>query len=306
MTNPFAQLGIGTASPQAQDIEGSLMGGITSGRSVSGIRCVIAGSEKMGKTTLACSAPKALLIPFEMGFASMVVDKTPVPRSYGAVMELLSAAEAACKTGTFPYKTLVIDTGTALERLIDLRTISDDPVSKQKQLTMETAHGGYGKAYAHSNMLFADFTKICDRLAFYGGINIIVTCHVFASRAIDPQHGEFDTWDLLLHSPKDQKKYGKREFITQWADIVGFLYEPMFITKGENEALAKASSLGRGRVLGISRTPGYVAGNRYGMNGEIPIPDPNTTKPPYNCGWNHLAHAIHQTTGLDFYNKDAI
>lgn len=305
MTNPFAAMGIGTAPATPAD-SGELFGTITSGQQRSGIRCVIAGSEKMGKTTFACSAPRPLLIPFELGAGFMNVARTDIPKSFPQVMRLLHEIEERAKAGQFPYMSIIVDTGTALERLIDLQTIADDPQSGNKRLTMETAHGGYGKAYAHSNMLFDQFTKICDRLAYFGGINIIVTCHVFAARAIDPQHGEFDTWDLLLHSPKDQKKYGKREFITQWADLVGFLYEPFFISTGDGETVKKATTLGKGRVLGISRTPNYVAGNRYGMNGEIPIPNPMMTPHPYNCGWNHLANAIQAATGLDYFNRDAL
>jgi hypothetical protein len=97
-----------------------------------------------------------------------------------------------------------------------------------------------------------------------------------------------------LHSPKNQKNYGKREMVTQWADLVGFLHEPLFITKGQT--LNQASSMNQGRVLAVDRTPGYVAGNRYGMTGTIPIPRVN--------GWNAVAHAIHAASGIDIFNRD--
>ncbi len=279
---------------QQQAPSGSMLGSVTTGIQQTGQRIVIAGVEKIGKTTLACNAPGPLLVPLEVGFAAMSVPKTRMPTSFAEVMQVVAEVKAACIAGEFPGKTLVFDTGTALERLIDLRTISDDPLSQQKKLTMETAHGGYGKAYAHSNMLFDSFLKACDELAIYGGINIVITAHVFASRGIDPIQGEYDAWDLLLHSPKNNKSHGKREMLTQWADLVGLLYEPMFITKGEGEQLAKAQSLNRGRVLGVSRTPAYVAGNRYGLNGEIPIPIQN--------GWNALAYAIYKSSGIDIGN----
>ena len=167
---------------------------------------------------------------------------------------------------------------------------------------METAHGGYGKAYAYANGLFDEFLKACDELAIFGGINIIFTCHVFAAKQTDPAYGEYDQWDLLLHSPKNNRTYGKREMLTQWADMIGFLHEPMFITKGEGENLQRAQSKNMGRVLGVSRTPGYVAGNRYGLTGEITIPDPSRHK--FGTAWNVLADAIWNAKGIDVYNRD--
>jgi len=296
MSDPFANIKPAASRSAAVSPGGSMLGSVTEGVTTTGQRIVICGVEKIGKTTLACGAPRPLLVPLEVGYAAMNIPKTRMPTTYGEVMGLLAEVKAAAQAGTFPAKTLIFDTGTALERLIDVRTIEDDPKSKQKKLTMETAHDGYGKAYAHSNMLFDDFLKACDELAIYGGINIVITAHVFASRGIDPIHGEYDTYDLLLHSPKNNKSHGKREMLTQWADLVGLLYEPMFITKGEGEQLARGQSLNRGRVLGVSRTPAYVAGNRYGLNGEIPIPAQN--------GWNALALPIYNARGIDIGNHD--
>lgn len=293
-SNPFGLPTTVNLTPATQ--AGSMLASVTEGTTQTGQRIVIAGVEKIGKTTLACNAPKPLLVPLEVGYAAMSIPKTRVPANYGEVMGLIAEVKAASMAGTFPAKTLIFDTGTALERLIDLQTIEDDPKSKTKRLTMETAHDGYGKAYAHSNQLFDNFLKALDELAIYGGINIIITAHVFASRGIDPIHGEYDTYDLLLHSPKNNKSHGKREMLTQWADLVGLLYEPMFITKGDGDQLARGQSMNRGRVLGVSRTPGYVAGNRYGINGEIPIPAQN--------GWNALALAIYNASGIDLGNHN--
>ena len=162
-----------------------------------------------------------------------------------------------------------------------------------KAPTMNSALGGYGKAYDFATEQFDGFLKTCDQLAVYYGINIVLTCHVFAAKLVDPNSGEYDSWDLLLHSPKNQKKYGKRETITQWADVVGYLYEPIYITKGEN--VSKGVSQNKGRVMGLSRTPSYVAGNRFGIEGEISIPKAN--------GWNYLAQAIYNSSGVDIYKR---
>jgi hypothetical protein len=275
----------------------SILASISSSQVKTGIRVVLAGVEKVGKTTLAVNAPRALLIPLETGYSGVVVNKVPMLEHYAHVMQLLDEIGQAASQGQFAYQSLVFDSGTALERLIHLAVLATDPqyaAGNKKGVTMESALGGYGKAYSLANQYFDDFLKKCDLLAVHFGINIVVTCHVFAAKIVDPTVGEYDSWDLLLHSPKNQKTYGKREMITQWADIVGFLHEPLFVIEGDK--MNKGVSANKGRVLSISRTPAYVAGNRFGMLADIPVPQQG--------GWNHLAHSIHQCSGVDVFNRD--
>lgn len=256
-----------------------------------GIRAVIAGVEKVGKTTLVCSAPRPLLVPLEQGFAGVKVNHTPMLDSYAQVIQLLDEILSA---PSFQYRTIAFDSSTALERLIHDAVLRTDPTyGKSKGLTMESALGGYGRAYTYANELFHGFLMRCDRLSSYG-INILLTSHVFAAKVMDPTAGEYDCYDLLMHSPKNQKTYGKREMLTQWADLVAFLHEPIYVSEGKT--LTKAISANRGHIAGLSRTPGYVAGNRYGAVGEVVIPKEG--------GWNYIAQALYQSAGVDYFNRD--
>jgi len=285
----------------------SFLSGVVSGTSANGQRIVIAGAEKVGKTTLACDAPNSLLIPLEEGYATIRTPRLPnMLSTWEDVEALCLELIGAAKSGKIkPGSSLVWDSATALERLIHDKILRLDPqwkVGNPAGLTMESALGGYGKAYNVANDYFARWTRYQDELARYGGINCIVTCHVFAALVQDPAHGEYHTWDLQLHSPKNQKTYGKREFITQWADMVGFFHEPMFVMKAEKgQILNKGISANQGRVLAVDRTPSWVAGNRYGMNGVIPVPNPNEN-PPGGC-WNYVAQAIYNSCGIDVFNR---
>jgi len=275
----------------------SILAQISNSKDRTGVRVVIAGVEKVGKTTLAASAPRALLIPLETGYSGVNIQKVPMLTDYDQVMQLFNEIYANLKAGQFPFMSLVFDSGTALERLIHDKVLQRDPnwgKGNGKALTMEAALGGYGKAYQYANELFGNFLRWGDILATEFGVNIIVTCHVFAAKIVDPTHGEYDSWDLLLHSPKNQKTYGKREMITQWADVVGFLHEPLYVTKTDN--VSQGFSANKGHVLGVARVPSYVAGNRYGITEAITIPKIN--------GWNALAGAIYQSSGVDVYNRD--
>lgn len=277
----------------------SILDSVTHSSVRTGIRVVIAAVEKVGKTTLTCDMPRALLVPLEAGFATMNVNKTPMLESYGAIMQLLDEIIVQAQAGTFPYQTIVFDSVTAMERMIHDRIIQTDPTylpGNPKALTMESALGGYGKAYQHANSLFAQVLAKCDLLAVNAGINIAFTCHVFSAEIQDPTAGVYNSWDLLLHSPKNQKTYGKREMMTQWADLIGFMHEPIFVTEGK--VMNKAVSGGQGRMLATTRAPGYVAGNRFKMTNIIAIPAVQ--------GWNQIAQEIYQASGLDYYNHDQL
>lgn len=276
-----------------------------------GQRIVIAGQEKIGKTTLASGAPNAFMVRLEQGdvVTAKRIPETPLLTSWEHVEQLCNELLMAAQTRTSPVadwapapgSTIIWDTATKLESFIHeyvIRTDKDWKPGNPAGVNMEIAHGGYGKAYQLANEYFWRWTRYVDDLAIKGGVNSIITCHVFASLVRDPSSGEYHSWDLQLHSPKNDKTYGKREYLMQWADMVGFLHEPLLVSKGEKGAMSMGVSLNQGRTLEIDRTPAWVAGNRYGMTGGVQIPLAN--------GWNALANAIWNATGqqIDLWNRD--
>jgi hypothetical protein len=298
----FAQITAPAAHNQGQT---SYLSQVQTGYTQAGQRIVLAGVEKVGKTTLASAAPGALLIPLEQGSAAIPVAKLPQIDTWEQVEGLCLELIAAAKAGRLLRgSSLAWDSATALERHIHNYVLRTDKDYAKGGVTMESAHGGYGKAYGIANELFERWSRYMDELAFYGGINIIITCHDFPSRVTDPAHGEYDTWDLLLHSPKNNKTYGKREFMTQWADLVGFFHEPMFVLKTEGGGMQQGISANQGRQLAVDRQPAWVAGNRYGMTGKIPIPAPVPGQIAVDS-WNALAAAIWNATqgGVDIWNR---
>ncbi len=287
----------------------SYLAQVSHGAIAAGQRMIVAGPEGIGKTTLACGAPAALLAPMESGSGSISVARLPPLDKWEAVEAVCLELIAASQAGRIARGSSIIwDSLTALERMIHDFTIRSDPGYKPNnagKLTMATAHGAYGKAYDVALETFGRFTRYLDALAIHGGINCICTCHVFASTVVDPAHGEYRSWDLLLHSPKNEKTYGIREFATQWADFIGFLHEPIFVMKAEEGAkMAKAVSGGQGRVIAVDRQPGWVAKNRYQLGGLVAIPDPAKSG-GLGQTWNHLAAAIYEGSGktIDLYNR---
>lgn len=266
-----------------------------------GQRIVITGVEGVGKSTLACDAPNSLLIPLEAGApAALKTARLPnVLTTWAEVESLTGELIAAAKAGKLARgNTLVWDTATALERIMQEETLRVDDAGRRKfgkGHNMATAHEGYGKAYLVARNYFSQWLGWLDQLSLYGGINNIVTCHVFAATIVDPTQGEYQSFDLLLHTPKDQKNYGARELLTQWADCVAFLHSPLIVMKAEGDKFSRGISANQGRVLAVDRAPAYTAKNRYGLHESISIPPV--------AGWNNFADAVFKSSAIDLYNR---
>ena len=280
----------------------SILGTAVVGQAQTGLRAIIGGVEGVGKTTLACSAPDSLLIPIESGYGVISSARTAQLTHWLHLDQVVTEIEESAKAGTFPYKSLVIDTVTAAERLLHAFVISKDTSWSEgnpKGLTMESALGGYGKAYLLATSLFDEFLRKLDNLAVFYQINVIFTCHVFPARVVNPEVGEYDCWDLQLHAPKNQKTFGKRESFTQWADLIGIMHGEFIVRKAEKgETLRMAIDKGTTddqRIMELNRSPAYVAKNRFGVKDTVMI--------PREKGWNHLAKAIYDASGRDFWNR---
>lgn len=274
---------------------------VSGGQSTEGHKIIISSMEGIGKTTLACQAPNSLLVPLENGYKSITTARLPnTLQQWNEVESFLKEFTLAAQRGLVKKGTsLVWDSVTALERIINAETLYRDEEKNKRALgkahSMETSHGGYGKAYAISRDLFGVWLDYNSQLAQYASVNIIVTCHAFVTRVMDPSAGEYDTFDLLLHSPKNNKTYGNREYLTQWADLIGFLHKPMYVSKNKDEKISRGVDANQGRVFEVERSPAWVAKNRYDLTTAIQIPK--------NDGWNHIADAIYKSKGYDLYNR---
>ena len=101
----------------------------------------ICGDSGLGKTTLAASFPKPIFIRAEDGLQAIPVNERP------DAFPLLDNVEELWKqiTGLIheehEYKTLVVDSVTALERMFAANIVENDP---KKPKGIQQALGGYG------------------------------------------------------------------------------------------------------------------------------------------------------------------
>jgi len=99
-------------------------------------RVLLYGTQGIGKSTWAASAPLPVFIPTEDGLEDIGAPRFPVAKSYGDVMGAL----AALYNGPCEFRTVAIDSADWLERLIWAEVCAVKSVSAISEI-------GYGKGY---------------------------------------------------------------------------------------------------------------------------------------------------------------
>ena len=128
----------------------------------------ICGDSGVGKTSLAATFPKPIVIRAEDGLQAIPVasrpDAFPLIQSADELWEQLKALIGE----KHDYQTLVVDSVTALERLFITHVIETDP---KKPKGIQQAHGGYGAGRDAVSAMHARVRKAAGILADKRGID---------------------------------------------------------------------------------------------------------------------------------------
>lgn len=252
-----------------------------------GIRACFYGVEGIGKSHLAGSLNNTLYIAAEKGYTNLDLERntvveihefTDVLTLFGEVSELISA-------GTCQFENIVIDSVSAIERMIHRYVVSTDhKYANNPNANLNAVHGGYGAGYTLSNKYFTDVLQWGDFFVA-SGINFIFTAHSFVDTCKDTEHGiEFNFNEINLYSPRNSKSIGCRELLCQFCDLIGYLH-----VKADNHNEKPK------RVLGVQINDRYRAKNRYNIEDVIDIPRENA--------WNAVADVILACSGKDYRVK---
>jgi len=185
----------------------SLLSQITKTNKQTGIKAVIYGATGMGKTTLACSTPKPLLIPTEGGYTDVDPEKVAilpqVIRDFDVLTNVLkdlvncySEENGLVLPDGREIKSIVLDSITATERLIHDKIIRSDKKflpGNPANVTMESAINGYSSAY---NSAAEKVSELLRRLEYFSnrGINVIIIAHSISYLEKDIAMGEEYTY----------------------------------------------------------------------------------------------------------------
>ncbi len=214
-------------------------------------RIIILGEPKLGKSTWASQSAAPIFIPVkgEEGIDALDVDKFPVANSFEEVvadLDMLSAEQ-------HQYKTIVIDSASALEPLVWKSTVAAHADKGQKNIE----DFGFAKGY-----IFAldEWRKVMERLDVLRarGMTSIIIGHARSKTVMTPDTEPYDSWVWDIHDKAASLFY-------RWADFIGFAGRVVSVTHGDR----KDSATDLGRWLFTQRSATHPCGGR-GAYGHLP------------------------------------
>lgn len=218
------------------------------------IRAAIFGAAGMGKTTFGADAPDPVFMCAENGLAGFDLPMLE-PETWQQVLSTLDQLA----TDEHSFKTLVVDTLTRLEALVNVRVL--ELHGKGKTNITDIAYGKGGDYAADEWRVF--ISKL-ETIWSKRGMNVVLIAHSHTAKIKNPAGGDYGVITIKL----DARAEG---LIREWSDAC--LYAEMgSIQVGGDEKRAKIVSDGV-RVLRTSPVAGsaFIAKNRYNLPDTLPL-----------------------------------
>lgn len=200
-----------------------------------------------GKTTLAASAPRALIVDWDRGADQTSAARIAGPASWSESLSLIRAIAS----DAHDYETIVVDTLDPLEELATAHVCGE---AKKKSLSDFGFGAGYEALAAEWRVLLAALDACRSR-----GLTVVLLGHSIVRQANDPQLGGYDQF-----TPQLQKKTWA--MTSRWCDVVGFANFDAARLEDERRAIVTGE-----RVLWTTRGTGFEAKNRYGLPAKMPL-----------------------------------
>lgn len=246
----------------------------------------------MGKTTLACSFPNAIIIRSEDGIES-------VPKQYRpAIMPVCTTVDqfeqqirwVVAKRKEHKRNVLIIDSITAFERMFEDHIVLTDHTMPS---SINQACGGFGAGPKALGALHGKFRKLIGA-ANDRGFTVVILAHA-SVETVEPPDGEnYSRYTVRL---------GKHS-VAPWTDdvdMIGYIKLQRFTRGDKTDKVKKASSDGQ-RLLVCYATPGNISKNRFGIEDDIELP---AAKELYAKG-NPLLGLIPYFTEVGIYTGEKV
>ena len=222
---------------------------ISKTRRVRAPKIVVVGQGKIGKTTFAAMAPKAIGILTEDGADAVDANAFPLATSLADVY----SAVATLINQDHDFQTLFIDSLDWLEPLVQ------DHVCKANNWK-NIEQPGFGKGYVAAAEEWRNLLSGLEVLRADKGMGIILIAHDKINRIEDPLTEGFDSHVLKLHDRA-------AALVQEWADVIGYAGYRIFTSKtdaGFSKKETKATTTGE-RILHVEPHPAHCGGNRFGL-----------------------------------------
>jgi hypothetical protein len=220
------------------------------------IRLFLYGQEGIGKTTLAAGLPRALFLSAEDGAGDLVLDRVQIDSWKDlrtAVRELAADAQG--------YETVVLDSASALERLLHAHICADTGAS-----SIEDVQGGFGKGYTAASEAWSELCWDLDLLRQRQRVAVVVIGHAEVKVFNDPTGPSFDRYQPRMHGKSAAA-------LLQWADLVAFAGWDTTVKTGKRrvEATDKGKAVAAVRRLFTSKDAAFDAKSRYALPAELDV-----------------------------------
>ena len=223
-------------------------------------RILVYGTEGIGKSSFAASAPNPVFVQTEDGLANIDAARFDLCGKYPDVIENLRGL----RDEEHEFQTVVIDSMDWMERLIHDWVVSQDGAS-----SIEAACGGYGRGYRKALDHFRDVLTALDQLRARG-MAIILVAHSKSEKFEDPEHPAYDRFTPRLHKEANA-------LVCEWCDVVGFATRKTITkttettTGGKRVIATGVGKAGGERVFRVNGSPACIAKNRYGIQVDLPL-----------------------------------
>lgn len=215
----------------------------------------IFGEGGTGKTSLAATFPAPVFIRAEDGFDVFAGKKAPnafpVLKNGEDIFEQLEALLEQ----DHPFKTLVIDSITSLDKKFESDIVRKDPRVK----SINQAMGGYGAGYSAVAELHSKVKDRCDQLREKKGMTIVFLGHVETETMDLPDEPNYSRYSMRIYKKSIC-------YYTDFVSLVGLLKLQTIVDQDSG----KAKSFGD-RVMIVDKRASSITKNRYGIVDDIDV-----------------------------------
>ena len=230
---------------------------VQTGPSAEPLRIIVTGGPGVGKTTFAAGAPGVVFLLASIeGAGDLDIPRIPIG-SWAA----LRTAVRSLATEAHPYRTVVLDTVDAFERLCWEYLCQKDGVE-----TIGDVKKGFQNGFTFAVEEQQDLIRDLDKLRAKG-IAVIALAHTMVKRYDDPEGSPYDRHQLAMND-KASKLW------TGWADAVLFAQLDVRIVEGTAKTekdKGKARDVKPARLLWTEERAAYTAKNRQNLPESIPL-----------------------------------
>jgi hypothetical protein len=220
---------------------------------------LVYGPEGVGKSTFASKAPSTVWIDLEKGSSELDVERIPgfAPEDE-PTMDHLHKAIDELLTEEHPYKTLVIDSLSKLEPIIQKQVVANERDKDIKSIEDIP----YGKGIPKTIEAWQDFMIKLSRVQ--AKMNVILIGHSLIKKFDNPQtnSGAYDRFQLSIREKA-------ADVVKASVKAVLFATEEISTKTDKNK---KVRAYGDGtRVIYTERRPQFDAKNRLGVPFQLPL-----------------------------------